>query len=280
MSLAHRPVGSALRGGVTVAVVLLLLAGCQQSWTGGNGGAGGNGADGTGGAPGAPGSPGTDAGPADPPTGSGHPVAVHVPVPGVTTLVVEAGFTVHVHIGEPEQAIVRMDDNVTGMVEARVDGARLRLGLRPGAAVREATLSAEVTVRHLDQVTAGGASQVRFDSDLIGDNLLLTAAGKSEIGGPIRMTRTQAGVSGASRLALSGQVGRLQVAASGASELTLSALAVTDLDATLSGASHADTAVSGTLAGEVSGASSLRYRGSPRTVRRQVTGASSIDQVR
>jgi hypothetical protein len=57
--------------------------------------------------------------------------------------------------------------------------------------------------------------------------------------------------------------------------LLLADLAVRDLDAVLSGSSHATVAVSDTLAAETTSASVLRYRGTPN-VRQQTSGNSSI----
>lgn len=271
---AVRRLTRSLRAGIGT-VALLLLAGCLQAWTGAAvgkpGAAGRDGADGrsaTGG-----GSPGEGR------LGSGKPTMRHVPADGVTVLLVEAGFSVQVTIGEPEEVTVWMDDNLVDLVETRVDGNQLRLGLRPPSRVRGATLSADVTVRSLEQITVSGASQVRLDSELVGARLVLTVLGTSEISGVIRAERVQAGVSGASRLALSGQADKLVAAASGASELVLAELTVADLDAVLTGAAVAEVAVRDTLAVQASGASLLRYRGSPRVTRQQSTGASAVHPV-
>lgn len=215
---------------------------------------------------------------ADPVVGSGIATCRELGLGGVHALVVESGFEVRVTLGEPERATVRVDDNVVDLVEIRLTGSMLHLGLRPGANVRNATLSAEVTLRALDHATVSGASRMTFPLELVGDGLVLTALGMSEISGPIRLEEVRAGASGASRLALVGEVRRLVVAASGASELQLSGLVAADLDVTLSGASVADVTVRDVLAAEAGGASVLRYAGSPRIVRQQATGASSIEQ--
>lgn len=209
-------------------------------------------------------------------TGSGQLTSRQLSVSGVTTLLVGAGFVVRVTIGEPETATIRMDDNLTDLVDVTVSGDQLRLGLKPGASVRNATLSAEITVRHLDRLTAGGAGQVTLASELVGDTLELDAAGASRITGPVRVDRLLAAASGASTLALSGRAGYLDVRAVGTSALRLSELAVRNLDVVLSGASCAAVAVSDTLAAQASGVSVLHYQGTPRITRQKTSGASSI----
>lgn len=92
-------------------------------------------------------------------SGSGIPATRRVAAPGVTVLLVDASFLVHVRLGEPEQAVIWCDDNLVDLVEARIDGNQLRLGLRPRSQVRAATLSAEVTIRYLEQITAGARAR-------------------------------------------------------------------------------------------------------------------------
>jgi hypothetical protein len=71
-------------------------------------------------------------------------------------------------------------------------------------------------------------------------------------------------------------VSDLHLRAAGASRLPLADLTVRHLDATLSGASHVVVTVSDTLAVQATGASMLRYRGTPEITRSQRSGASSV----
>ncbi|MGQ0776826.1 MAG: head GIN domain-containing protein [Pseudonocardiales bacterium] len=222
------------------------------------------------------GSPGVGFSDSESVTGSGHLTSRQLNLVGVTDLAVGASFVVRVRIGETPQATISMDDNLADLVDTTVTGSRLRLGLKPDANVRNATLTADVTVRNLDQLTASGVSQVTLEPELTGDALGLEASGASHITGRLRIEAMVATASGASTLALSGSVGQLNLHATGTSGLRLSELAVRNLDAVLSGASCAAMAVSDTLAAQTSGASALRYRGTPRITREQTSGASSI----
>ncbi len=248
---------------------------------GGNGGSA-DGGDGTSGAPGANGAPGLDGAPgnsysnADSIVGSGRLTSRLIDVSGVNSLVVGADFVVRLNIGGSEQAKITMDDNLTDRVQATVTGDELRLGLTPGAHVRRATLTAEVTVSQMDRLATSGASRVVLASAPAGPALRLVATGTSAVTGPIQVDRLQATASGATTLALSGQARELQLIGAGTSRLLLADLAVRNLDAVLSGASHATVTVSDTLAAQATGASALRYRGTPNITREQASGASSI----
>lgn len=249
-------------------------------WGGnGYGGNGGNGADGRDGANGADGVGGAGGGSFSDPAavaGSGRFTTRTIDLSGVTSVVAEANFVVHLRMGSPARATVMMDDNLTDSVEATVTGGQLRLGIKPGMTVRNATLSADVTVGQLDRLATAGASRVMLDSALTSPTLQLGIAGASAITGPVTVGRVQATVSGAGTLALSGNVQELRLSAAGASQLPLAGFTVRYLDATLSGASHATVTVTDALAVQASGASVLRYRGNPNVTRSQTSGGSSI----
>jgi hypothetical protein len=252
--------------------------GCGGNGYGGNGGDanGGDGVDGADGADGVDGAPGGSSPDSDAVAGSGRLTSRTMDLSGVTSVVAGADFVVHLARGGPAQATVRMDDNLIDRVEATVIGDQLRLGIKPGRGVRNATLTAEVTVGQLDRLTATGASRVMLNPALAGPALQLVVAGTSAVTGPITVGQVQATVSGASTLALSGQVQDLRLSAAGASTLPLSDLTVRRLDVVLSGASHATVTVSDSLAARASGASVLNYRGNPTVTRSQRSGVSSI----
>jgi hypothetical protein len=263
-----------------VLIAVMLLTGCLGSDTSGTGtpgtgdsagnGYGGQGGNGYGG----------DGGSADGDTGSvagsGRLTSRLISLSGVNSVEVGAGFVVRLDIGGSEQAKITMDDNLTDRVQATVTGDRLLLGLTPGVPVRDATMTAEVTVGQLDRLATNGVSRVVLVSAPAGPALDLIATGTSEVTGPIRVDRLQATASGAATLALSGQVRDLHLSGAGTSRLLMADLVVRNLDAVLSGTSHATVTVSDTLAAQTSGVSALRYRGTPRVTREQTSGVSSI----
>jgi Putative auto-transporter adhesin, head GIN domain len=259
---------------------------------GGNGGIGGDGGDGYGGwggngyggnggnagGAGADGAPGF--GFSDPAAvaGSGRLTSRTIDLSGVTSVVAGANFVVHLRTGGPAQGVVRMDDNLADRIDASVTGDQLRLGIKPGTSVRNATLSAELTLGQLDRLTAGDASRVIVASTVTGPALQLAASGAGSVTGGIQVDQVQASASGASTLAVSGQVQNLRLTVGGSCRLPMADLTVRHLDARLSGASHAVVTVSDTLAVQASGASVLRYRGNPRVTRSQTSGVSSVTQ--
>jgi hypothetical protein len=152
----------------------------------------------------------------------------------------------------------------------------LRLGLKSGSTVRNATLSADLSVAQLDQLITSGASQVTLTSAPTGSTLTLVANGVSQITGPVEVANLKAGVSGASTLTLSGHVNDLELSGSGAGQLRIPDLIAQTLEAELSGASDAVVTVNDTLAAQAAGASLLHYHGSPTTIHKDVSGTAVI----
>ena len=272
---------------VTILFAVVLLAGCMGTSTSDtgingrvsiNGVFGGNGYDsGSGGADGgnASGDSYSYSG-AGTVTGSGKLTSRTINLSRVTSLVAGADFTVHIKTGGPAQATVTMDDNLVDRVEAAVSGHELRLGIKPGNNVRNATLRAEVTVSNLDQLTAKGASHATLDSTVTGPALRLSVEGASQITGPVGVQRLDASEAGASVLTLSGHANSMHLESVGTSQLHGSDLAVRDLDAVLSGVSQATVTVNNTLAVTADGVSVLRYRGNPTITRQETSGVSSV----
>jgi hypothetical protein len=273
---------------VVILASVALLGGCLDASTGGSAGSSNSvstGADGGAGY-GSWGSRGHGGGNADggdaaggfsePVAGSGRLTGRTIDLSGVNSVVAGANFVVHLRTGRPPQAVVKMDDNLVDRVEATVTGDQLRLGIKPGTSMRNATLAADVTVGQLDQLATSGASRVILATTVASPALRMEVSGTSSVTGPIQVGQMQVDVSGASTLGLSGQVQDLHLGAEGAAQLSLADLTVHRLDATLSGTSDVLVTVSDTLAVQASGVSVLRYRGTPRITGSETSGVSSV----
>jgi hypothetical protein len=210
-------------------------------------------------------------------TGSGKIASKRIDAAGVTRLDIGSTFDVRVTLGQPEAVTVTYDDNLADLLDVGVDGGTLRIQLKPHAAVRNrSTLRAQVTVRRLEEVRAGGASTVAVTGKVQSSSLRLEVSGSSRFAADLAVDLADAVVSGASHLALTGRADTLSADGSGASDLELAELSLHDLDIRLSGASHANVQVDRTIAAQLSGASRLTYTGTPRFTKRDTSGASTI----
>jgi hypothetical protein len=208
--------------------------------------------------------------------GSGTVTSAPIEVTPFSAIEVAHHFTVRVAIGSPESATLRADDNLHDVIAVGVHDGTLRIGLRFGTDVPHATLEVDVTVPTLERVTASGASQVRIEGRNEAERVELALSGSSELTADLEVGRGHLELSGTSTATLSGAAGTLEVTVSGASHLYADELSVGDLTIDASGASTADISVSGRLSAGASGASMVRYAGSPDVERSTTSGASSV----
>jgi Putative auto-transporter adhesin, head GIN domain len=213
-------------------------------------------------------------------TTSTAPASKRIDATGATRLDIAEGFDVRVSHGSPDAVTVSYDKDLADLLDVRLDGTTLRIHLRPRAFQRSpGTLRADVTINRLDEIRAAGASTVAVTGAVSDLPVRLTVAGSSRLAAELAVERADATVSGSSRLQLTGRADTLAATGSGASWLTLDNLRVHDLDISLSGASRGTVQADRTIAAEVSGASHLTCRGTPRFTKRISSGASTIESV-
>jgi hypothetical protein len=211
--------------------------------------------------------------------GSGNVVARDVAVSSFSRLEVASAFEVAASVGGQPSLTLRVDDNLERHVEAGVSGDTLRIGLRRGTSVSDATQQATITAPSLVQVQGSGASRIRLQERVAADDLGVELSGASRLDGAAELGSMTAGLSGASELVLSGRVRSMSASASGASRLALQELQVDSLEVDLSGANTAEVSVRRTISAGLSGASTLRYRGTPAFTRQETSGGSTITRV-
>jgi hypothetical protein len=137
--------------------------------------------------------------------GSGNVVACDVAVSSFSRLEVASAFEVAASVGGQPSLTLRVDDNLERHVEAGVSGDTLRIGLRRGTSVSDATLQATITAPSLVQVRGSGASRIRLQERVAADDLGVELSGTSRLDGAAELGSMTAGLSGAAELALSGR---------------------------------------------------------------------------
>jgi hypothetical protein len=136
-------------------------------------------------------------------------------------------------------------------------------------------MKAVITMPHLDRLSLSGTSQGTVKGFESTKSFTLKLGGASVLHGAIIAGKMDYWVSGASRGVLEESGTDAKLECSGASKLNLAALSLENLDVHLSGASSAMVSVKKKLNYDLSGASSLTYRGKPEIGRNTKTGTAS-----
>ncbi len=210
-------------------------------------------------------------------SGSGVVVGAEWSITGFEKVDVSHAFTVDIRQGDTFRVATSVDENVADYLQVVKQGDTLRIGLKPGTMVTNATLQAEVTMPELTGLDVSGASHVAIAGFKSPEALNVDVSGASSLRGDIEAGDARFDVSGASNATLTGSGQDVTIDASGASEADLADFAVADAVVEASGASNVTVNASGRLDANASGASHVYYLGSPALGTIDSSGGSSIE---
>jgi hypothetical protein len=210
--------------------------------------------------------------------GSGNRVTVDKDLSGFSKVEASSAFQVEITHSQDYGVVITVDEKIEPYLDVTVQGDTLRISLRPGLKLSAAAfpLHAVVTMPRLTGLELNGATRTTIGGFKSGERLGVKISGASQLQGDIETGDVDFGISGASRVALSGKGQKMALEVSGASQGSLDDFVVSEATVELSGASHATVNVTGKLDADVSGASGLRYAGSPTLGSVKSSGSSSI----
>lgn len=138
-------------------------------------------------------------------------------------------------------------------------------------------LKAYVSYTLLDRLDASGASDIFVDGVITADNLDVTLSGASDFRGAVNVKELKMNQSGASDARITGAVsGTASFESSGASDVKGYDLVVQNCDVHASGASDIHITVNKDITADVSGASSVHYKGNGAVRELHSSGASVV----
>lgn len=127
-------------------------------------------------------------------------------------------------------------------------------------------VEADVYYVNLDEIEAGGASEIETQSPIVGEELNIDAGGAAELEIEVDVEKLYSDISGAANLRLTGKAGSHYLDASGASNIKAYGLETASTDASVSGAAMAYVNATEKLTGTVSGVAKLKHEGDPEEV--------------
>ncbi|GAI68967.1 unnamed protein product, partial [marine sediment metagenome] len=215
--------------------------------------------------------------------GSGNLITQEMDFTDFTKLEISHVFQAKVIRSDSFSVGITVDDNLLEYVVVRKSGNTLRIYLKAGYAYIGTTKMVEITMPKIDKLSLSGASRVEVSGFRSSDRLELEASGVSSLNiddlkagdtvfeisggshavGSIEIANGRFNVSGASSIDLEGYASDISIEASEASHANLADFSVSNATVTISGASLVTVNASGTIDGNVSGASRLTYLGDP-----------------
>lgn len=186
--------------------------------------------------------------------GSGNVVTVKHDVADFNKIDVSGVFVVEVTRGDVFSVNVTADDNLIPFIRTEVDGETLSI-FADKRISKTSELKVIITAPLINEASTSGVAKVTLKG--------------------VNNERLELDASGASRITASGTTNTLDVDASGASKILAAELVTKQASVDTSGASNADLNVTELLKATASGASHVRYGGSP-SVNADRSGAATI----
>lgn len=140
-------------------------------------------------------------------------------------------------------------------------------------------LKAYISVTVLDNIKAGGASDINIDGDLNVASLYVDFSGASDLKGSIHVKgKLDINLNGASDITINGSASETTIEAHGASDVKAYDFQTGTCDVHASGASDVHITVDKEISARLSGASSVSYKGNATIKDIKTSGASNISR--
>jgi len=228
--------------------------------------------------------------------GSGNLITREMDFTDFTKLEIGHVFQVEVTRSDSFFISITVDDNLLEYITVRKSGNTLRIYLKGGYTYIGTTKIVEITMPKIDKLSLSGASRVEVSGFRSSDRLELEASGVSSlniedlkagdtvfelsggshISGGIEIAAGSFNISGASSIDLEGYASDISIEASGASHANLANFSVSNATVKISEPSVVIVNASGTIDGNISGASRLTYLGGP-ALTIEMSGDSTVD---
>lgn len=191
---------------------------------------------------------------------------------------VSGAFDVIIKQGTAEEVTVEADANLLPLIRTDVVSGTLRIDTRKP--IHNVTvMKVYVTVKDLKKIDVSGAVDIHTDGRITVPELSINASGASESKFNIAVQKLELDCSGASKMSFAGSATDVEMDLSGASDIFAYDMPAENYDIEISGAGDAQINVSKRIHAEISGAGSVKYKGSPTDIDQSVSGAGSIKKV-
>lgn len=199
-------------------------------------------------------------------------------VPTFDAIDLSGAWDVTLKQGAAQELIVETDANIMPLVRTEVVNGVLRIEIKKPVG-HTTKMALYITVTNLKKIDASGAVDIRTETRIAVPELTIDASGASEGKFELAVDRLSLDCSGASKFKFVGSAANVDMDLSGASEIYAYEMLSENYRIEISGAGNAQISVSKKLSAEVSGAGSIRYKGSPAEVSQDMSGAGSIKKV-
>ncbi len=211
--------------------------------------------------------------------GSGNVTSVERKLNGFKSIETKGGFEVIIKKSNDFNVSIEADDNLLDNIITEVIGGKLII--RNEKSICNAKeLKITLSMPELVGLNCSGASEVITLDKFTSEKFELKCSGASELDLNIDTKLLVSKLNGASELRLKGSADTHAIEMSGASEVKALDFKTQKYAIETKGASSCKISVSEELSVKASGASEIKYSGSPKIISKDVSGASDISAIK
>lgn len=194
------------------------------------------------------------------------------------SLDISGAYKVHIKPDNYSSIKVKADENLLEHIETYVNDGVLHVKSEANFD-RYRALDLYITMDEFERLKASGASEIGSQGVLKGKNVKLDFSGAVEAQLSINAEELEGDFSGACEVKLNGNARKMSVETSGAVEVDAEDFKTEKCRVEMSGAGKATVFVTQELDIDVSGAAEVNYRGNPREVKQDISGAANINKL-
>ncbi len=210
--------------------------------------------------------------------GNGNVTSDIISVNTFDEIEVSHGIRVHLDASTPNDGTIEIvaDDNLHNYIETYVEDRKLVIKLVDHTYIRNGTIKVYVDNNTITSLDASGGSRFDCHGEFTNRKLDVSLSGGSRFRGKVDVNEMDVDVSGGSTADIEGICDRFEAECSGGSGVSGYSLTAYDSTLDVSGGSHVEQTVTGTLRVNASGGSSVRYKGSPELRNINTSGGSKV----
>ncbi len=209
--------------------------------------------------------------------GNGNIVKEIRSVKSFNSIEAASAFNITVIKGDVQELLIETDDNLLEQIISKVEGDELILSTK-GNINRPTKMNVTITIPELKEIDLSGACELISESRFENSKMELELSGASHADIKVKCEEIDIDMSGASKLNISGYASTQKIEASGACKIYSYDLESNKVDINCSGASTVKIFVKEAIHGDISGASNVYYKGNPKAVVVETSGAASVSE--
>ena len=192
---------------------------------------------------------------------------------------INGNYDVFLEKGAMPKIVIKTDENLTDLIT--VDSRNGTLAISNQKRIKGSDgIKIFITYVDIDRIVCGGASNIFSTSNIEEEDLELSMSGAGLIEIDLNVERLKVRLSGAGLIKLEGQADKEEISMTGAGSLEAFELESRECEISISGIGGAEVNVKESLIAKISGMGGIQFIGSPKEIRREVSGIGKIREAR